>query len=76
MGRTVHEINAALVSVRAAITAAEQAQEYSSTLGNKNVNADLVVLYAREERLLQERANIMTGGRSAGLIRNTGVVRR
>jgi hypothetical protein len=76
MARTLAEVEAALVSVRAAITAAETAQEYASGLGNRKQMADLQVLYTREETLIGERTQILSGGSGAGPVRNYGIRRR
>lgn len=76
MARTLAEVNEALSSVRHAINAAQLAQETASGLGNKKIMANLDVLYRREDQLLDERTRLESCGVSAGLIRNSGVIRR
>jgi len=76
MYRTLEENTAALASVRAAITAAETAQDYTTALGQRKAMAALQVLYARETQLLVERAALSSTGSGGGLVVNQGIPAR
>ncbi len=65
--RTLDEINTALTSVQAAITATETAQSYKDALGQEKMMAHLQTLYKRENDLLVERQQLSSKGSSAGL---------
>ena len=75
-GRTLAEVNAALVSVRTAISAAETAQDYTTGLSQRKRMAELQTLYDSENALIAERNGLETSGTAAGPAKNYGVRQR
>jgi hypothetical protein len=76
MGKTIDELNEDISAVRAAIRSAETAQEYTTGLNQTKKMANLKVLYARETELMDQRASLLSGGKTAGPVWNRGVINR
>jgi hypothetical protein len=76
MGKTIDELNEDITAVRTAIRAAEEAQSYTTGLGQTKAMASLSVLYRRETDLVALRSSLLSGRATAGPVWNRGVINR